>query len=76
MRTALAAIAGAAIVAGGIYLYAWRFFRIKTISQPIDESLRHFHQGLDEFVDYGVAGGGWVPTEYACYKPDCRVGKQ
>jgi hypothetical protein len=35
----------------------------------------HWHDGPDEFIDYGVAGGGWVPTKWKCYKPDCRLGR-
>lgn len=32
----------------------------------VDPTAEHWHDGPEEFVDYGVAGGGWVPTKYLC----------
>lgn len=34
----------------------------------------HWHDGPDEFVDYGVAGGGWASTQWRCYLPCCAEG--
>jgi hypothetical protein len=34
----------------------------------------HWHEGDEEFVDYGVAGGGWTSTQWRCYLPCCESG--